>query len=146
VGAQNDRRVLLDPPDQIPRHRLSQPVRSHEYVDALRRLREEDRGLARRIAPADDDHLVVHALLRLHESRAVVNANAFEARKTLEQRSAILGTGCDQDGSRLHGDAVADLYRVARVLAVELNRAACDQDVRAELLRLRERPPRKCLA
>src|SRR5207244_8376926 len=33
AGAQDDGRTLLDATDQISRHALGQPVRSHEHVD-----------------------------------------------------------------------------------------------------------------
>lgn len=46
VGSEDDGRILFDAANQITRHAISQPVRSHEHVHALARLREEDSRLA----------------------------------------------------------------------------------------------------
>ena len=84
VRRQINRRNLLDAPDQIPRHGLGQPGRSDEHVNAASVLRQEDCSLTRRVAAADDDHLLAAAQLRLHERRGVVDACPFERREVVE--------------------------------------------------------------
>ena len=46
VGPEDDGRILFDAANQIARHALRQPTRSHEHMHALARLREEDGRLA----------------------------------------------------------------------------------------------------
>src|SRR2546425_7556426 len=46
AGAQDDGRTLLDATDQISRHALGQPVRSHEHVHAFGGLCQKHRRLA----------------------------------------------------------------------------------------------------
>ena len=75
-----DRRVLFDAADQVARHRLGQRRPRGPACARASRLREEHRGLSRRVAAADDDDFLAAAQLRLHERRAVVDAGAFELR------------------------------------------------------------------
>lgn len=46
VGAEDDGRILFDAANQIARHALRQPARSHEHMHTRARLREEDGRLA----------------------------------------------------------------------------------------------------
>ena len=46
VGSEDDGRILFDAANQIARHALRQPARSHEHMHAFARLREKHRGLA----------------------------------------------------------------------------------------------------
>src|SRR3954451_22487667 len=64
LGAQLNRRALLDSPNEITRHRLRQPLRADEDVHAVRVLREKDRGLSRRITAANDDDFFATTQLR----------------------------------------------------------------------------------
>jgi hypothetical protein len=45
VRAQDNRGVLLDPANQVSRHRLGEPRSTHQHVDSTRHGREEHGGL-----------------------------------------------------------------------------------------------------
>ena len=78
IGSEDDGRILFDAANQIARHALRQPARSHEHMHALGRLREEDRRLAGGVSTAHNNHLFTAAQLRFHKCRAVVHTGALE--------------------------------------------------------------------
>ena len=51
-----DQRMLLDPLDQIRRHRLAEPVAPHEHRHVSPVVREVEDGLAGRVAGPHHDH------------------------------------------------------------------------------------------
>src|SRR5688572_2341298 len=50
-----DRRILLDAPDKIARHRVAQSLAPHQDIHLACGLGQEDRGLAGRVRAADHD-------------------------------------------------------------------------------------------
>ena len=55
VRVQHDRGALLNPSNQIARHRCRQTLRADEHMDPTGGAREEDSGLAGGISTPDDD-------------------------------------------------------------------------------------------
>ena len=90
VGAEDDGRILFDAANQIARHALRQPIRSHEHMHALARLREKDGRLAGGVAPSDHNDLFTAAQLCFHKCRAVVHTRrprtATSSRGTVSDR------------------------------------------------------------
>jgi hypothetical protein len=81
VRSQLDRGVALDTANEISRHALGQAAGPDDHVDARRRLCEEHRRLASRIAAAYYDDLLAATQLRLHERGTVVDARTLELRE-----------------------------------------------------------------
>src|SRR5579871_6533513 len=64
---QCDGRILLNAPDQIPRHAFRKATRPDEYMHVLSRAGEKNGGLARRVPATHHNHLFSITQLRLHE-------------------------------------------------------------------------------
>ena len=143
---QRDGWVLLDASHEIARHRFGEPLRAHQHVHAPGGLGEVHGRLARRVAAADHDDFFVDAELRFHEGGPVIHAEAFEARQLGEQGFAVFGAGRDDDRARPQRGPRVHVHAVRRFRAVQSHGARRDQHLRAELLRLRERPSRERLA
>src|SRR5205807_7478595 len=77
-GPQSDVGTLFDPADQVTRHAGGQPGVAHQHMHVFSDSREEDRRLSGRIAPSDDDDLLVLAELPFQTGGAVVDTHAFE--------------------------------------------------------------------
>ena len=80
----------------------ARPLRLTEHVHLPPAARQEDRGLARGVASADDDHVLAAAEVRLDLRRRVVDAEALEAREVREVGLPVLDARRDDDGARLH--------------------------------------------
>ena len=78
-GVERDARRGVDPLDQVVGHGGGEAVGTHEDVHVGRGAGQEDRRLARRVAAADDDHLLGGTELGLHGGGGVVDALALEA-------------------------------------------------------------------
>src|SRR5262249_32386931 len=137
-GAQSDVRGLLDAADEVARHAGREAFAADEDVDLARGLREEHRGLTSGVAAADDDDVVRFAALGLDESRAVVDAGAFEALELGDLELSVLRAGGDDDGARADTLAALELDAIGDAVAVESDRGARDGEVRAEFFCLGE--------
>ena len=107
---------------------------------------QENGGLARRIAAADDDDFLVLAQLGFEMGGSVVNAGADEFRQVRDARFAVLRTRRNDDGAGLHHTAVGQFQRVGPPLAEQARCSTGDVDVGAELLRLHQRTAGECHA
>ncbi|CAG9211811.1 hypothetical protein BVI2075_530049 [Burkholderia vietnamiensis] len=87
--AHRDVRRALDPVDQIARQRVGERCAAHEHRDLARMAREIHRGLAGRIAAADDEHVFTGAHRRLARSGAVKQPGV-EKRGLLRQPEAAV--------------------------------------------------------
>ena len=128
----------------------ARPCRPHEHVHVPRGLRQEHRRLPGRVAAADDDHLFAAAQLRFDERRAVVDAGAFErARLSTASRRYSAPVAMITVARRTRRpSSISSGVRLARRRSSR-GRAFGDQDLRAELLRLRvargrRAPVRRC--
>src|SRR5260370_40292047 len=61
--SQINRRIFLDPSNQIAEHDRAQSIRAHQHVDAFGCLREERGRLTCGISTANDDHFFIAAQL-----------------------------------------------------------------------------------
>src|SRR5437764_1401067 len=136
AGMEHDRRVVLDATDQIAGHRVGEPVRPDDHVDAPGGLRQEHGGLTGRVAAAHDHDLVAAAQLRLHEGRGVIHARALELRQVGDGEPAVLGPAGDDDRARRHARSVVQLDAVRFAIAGQALGVAPDHQLGPELLRL----------
>src|SRR5258707_315382 len=146
VRSQVNCRAFFDASNQISRHALCQPARTDQHVHALGGLREEYRGLPRRVPCSDDDHLCTATQLRLKMSSAVIDASAFKLRQAIERKFAILRTSRDHDGAGRHSLTVIHLDRVRLPIARQVFGSFRDQHLGSELLSLRVRAPGEVLS
>ena len=109
ADVQVDIRQRADAVDQVARHRRLEPGAAHDQVQALDLGREEHDRLARRVAAADQRHLLALAQLRLDRRRPVGDARTLEGREVGDVGPAIARAGGDDHGARPHGAAVGEL-------------------------------------
>src|ERR1700694_5003071 len=91
-GPKSDVGTLFDPADQVTRHAGGQPGVAHQHMHVSRDSREEDRRLSGRIAPSDDDDLLVLTELRFQTGCAVVDTHAFELAEVRERQFTVLSS------------------------------------------------------
>src|SRR6267154_4849435 len=73
-----DVRSFLDPPNQIARHSVCQPVSSDHHENMLCAFSQEHCRLTGRISTANDDDLLVLAELSLDKRCTVIDSNTFK--------------------------------------------------------------------
>src|SRR5713226_6832602 len=100
--------------------------------------REEDRRLSGRIAPSDDDDLLVLAELRFQTGGAVVDTHAFELAEVRKRQFTVLSSG--RNDERITADRFdARAFDAKRpAVAFDPRRQASNRDLCTELLRLDE--------
>ena len=79
LGHDLDPRRALDAVDEVLRHGRLQRLAAHHDAHAAGTRREVDRRLPRRVAAADDDHVLVAAALGVRRHGRVVDPRAAEA-------------------------------------------------------------------
>ena len=146
ADVENDRRVVLDATDQIPGHRVGQPVRADDHVDTPGGLRQEHGGLAGRVAAAHDHDLVASAQLRFHERRSVIHARALELCQVGDGQPAVLGPAGDDHRARRHARSLVQLDAVRFAVTSQVLGVVPDHHLGSELFRLRECAGRQLLA
>ena len=99
VGAYLDPLVGLDAVDEVAGHARVQVGPADDDGDRASRLGEEHRGLAGRVAAADDDDRGLCALPGFHRGRRVVHALALELGEPVDVESAVAGAGGDDHGA-----------------------------------------------
>src|SRR5678815_2498539 len=130
-------RRLFDASDQVTRHCFGQPVRSNEHIDSFGRLRQKDRRLTSRVAPAYDNYFFTATQLRFQMRGPVIDASTLKLRKVFQLQSSILGARSDHH--RACGNAVsfANQQSVGSAITSKTFRVLCNQHLRPKLLRLR---------
>src|SRR5262245_51984578 len=88
---------MLDPVEEVGRHRLGQSMTSYHQVDRVSRGREIGGRLSSRVAPADDDDLVSR-LDVIGINGGVEHADALELFDAGELQPSVAHTGGDDDG------------------------------------------------
>src|SRR5262245_26345686 len=132
-----DRRILLDPANEVSRHVRRETVCADEHVNLPTRASEKYRGLTRRVGTSDDDDLVIVAKLRLlHEGCGVVNAGAFELRKISERWLTVSRSSRDDHGAGAYCRPIVQSHAELLPFAGEFRGAFCDHDGGTELLHL----------
>ena len=109
-------------------------------------VREEHRGLAGRVAAADDQHGVAGAALRLDHRRGVVDAGALEALEVGHVELAVAGARGDDHRPAVDDLAALECDREVVRLAAQLQRSRRDDQARAKAPRLELRPLRQLAA
>ena len=112
LGHQLDVRRRLDALDQIARHAGAEAAAADHHVHLARVAREKHRGLAGRIAAADQRDLLAGAQPRLDRRGPVPDAAAFEAVEIFDRRPAVARAAGDHD--RLRAQRLAASVRRAR--------------------------------
>src|SRR5271156_1444628 len=114
-------------------------------MHAARVLRKEHGSLASGIAAADDDNFLADAELSLHEGSVVVNSLAGKLFKPWDGRLVVLGSDGEHDRACPHRQPVIKSHLVGPLVALKAQDGVGDHDLRAELLRLRDRAVRQFL-
>ena len=99
----------LDAVDEVVRHRRLQRLAADDDAHAARPRREVDRRLPRRVAAADDDHVLVAAALGVGRHRRVVDAGAAEAVDALGLQLPPARARGHHDGAGEHVLAVVEV-------------------------------------
>ena len=138
--------VLFDSLDQVARHGVRQPVRTHQHFYLVPGLRKIHGGLTGGISPAHHGHVIGAAKLCLHVGRAVIDALALELFEIRDARLVVLRARGDHHGAGGKFVAVIQHHLEGTFCAVELLDAVRHHHPRAELLRLHGGACRKLLA
>ena len=91
--------VPFDAVDEVAGHARVQVGSADDDGDRAARLGEEHRGLAGRVAAADDDDGGLGALAGFHRGGRVVHALALELGEPVDVESAVAGAGGDDHGA-----------------------------------------------
>src|SRR5436309_3324420 len=129
--SQHDVRAVFDSLNEVARHAVREPRASYQHVNFGRALREKNRRLSGRVSASDDGDLLSFAELRLDVGRAVHDPGALEARELRQGRFPVPRATGDDHGSRWHGLAGREPYRVGLRRAVEADGAAGDGHISA---------------
>ena len=124
VQAHRDVGGGLDLADQVLRHRPRQVVAPHQHRHLPGVPRQVQRGLARRVPGADDEHVAAFHRLRLAAGRAVEDAGADQR---LQARHAKTPPGdARRDDDRLGRDlvAVGEVHDAFAALALQADGCA----------------------
>jgi hypothetical protein len=129
---------LLDPADQVARHRNGKSGSPDQHGDASPGRRKKDRGLTGGIRSPDDDDVFALAEDRFHRGGAVVDADTLETGKVPNVRLAVRHAGGDHDRPRRHADPGAQADPIGPAVALERHRRSRHDELCAEFLGLQE--------
>ena len=130
---------LLDPLDEVSRHRIIEPAAQRHDVDLSGEAGEEQRRLPGRVAAAEDVDFLVAACRRLDRGRPVVHARA-------DERGAAGGVepskrNADRQEDRVRGELrpVVQRHAALQFIAAQGGRAPGDDDLDPKSFRLLDR-------
>src|SRR5215218_6518589 len=116
VREQLDVLGIHDPVDEIPRHALGQVVAPYEQVNPPRASRQEQRRLARRVAPAHDRNLLALAPLSLGLRCGIVDAYPLKLLQSGHVESAVAGPARGYHAASCHFAALGELDAIVTTL------------------------------
>src|SRR6202034_4374087 len=116
VVLDRDPRVSLEAAGEIARHRGSERGTPHQHTDAPRIAAQKHRGLAGRIAAADDYGLGVLTIPGFHVGGRIVHARALEIGESIQRKPPILHPARDYDCTGTHTLAILEGYAEGTVL------------------------------
>ena len=137
VQAGGDVGLARDLLDQIARHALLERVAAHHQSHLAGVIGEVQRGLASRVAGADEEHVLPVRRRGFAARRAVVDALADEAVEAFDDQPSPRHAGGHDDAARAHMLAAVENHLARRrVHALDASR---DEDFSAQPARLLQR-------
>ena len=133
--------VLLDPVDEVVRHRREQRRLADDQRDLRRVAREEQRALPGRVGAAEHEDVLTAVDRRLGQRRAVVDAGADERREPGHVQLAHRHARRQQQRVTHDFLAVRQLHDLVRIGAPDADGRMAHQQLGAEALGLRRRAP-----
>ncbi len=146
AGTQPDVGRRPDLVDEVVRHRLVQARAPHRQVNLPRKPREVERTLARRVAPADDEHAAALDRLGFRHRRSVVDAGPGEVRDAGGIVFAVRHAGRDDHRRRDHVALVRQTNSLVAGLDRQFHHLERREELGAQPLRLRHGSPRQLAA
>src|SRR5215212_4671851 len=139
VGEQRDVLGGCKPVYEVPRHAFAQVLAPYEQVDPPRASGQEQRCLARRVAPAYDRDLLALAPQGLGLRGRVVDTHALETPQAGRHlQPAVAGPACGYHAACRDLATIGELYMVVAVLPSEAYRLLGHGGAGAELVGLHQ--------
>ena len=133
VGADGDDARCGDGGDQVVGHALGQPLAPDQKGDRGGVLGQVERGLARRVATAGDEHMAVSDRRSLGDGRAVEHAGTDHGLEAGDAQAPVGDAGGQHHAARRHRRTVGELEDVPARIGSQRDGVAHEVEVGAEV-------------